>query len=273
MSKEVKWLKLMNDIFEDEKIEYIESLPDGEMILLIWIKILCLASKSNENGNLMITSEIPYTSALMAHKFKKSNTQIEYALKVMQQLGMLEINDDIICVSNWCKYQNNDELAKIREKTRLRVAKHRENKKLSSCNDTVTLHCNENALISNISNLESNIFDYWNNRKIMVHRELTDEMKKAINKVIKKYNEDEIKKYIDRYAEVFHDETYWWHYKWSITEFLTRKDAISSFADEGTKWENYCEWKSRKGVNGSEFRGSNTGDNQGEISERIGYYV
>lgn len=72
MSKEVKWLKIMNDIFEDEKIEYIESLPDGEMILLIWIKILCLASKSNENGNLMITSEIPYTSALMAYKFKKA---------------------------------------------------------------------------------------------------------------------------------------------------------------------------------------------------------
>lgn len=246
MSKEVKWLKLMNDIFEDEKIEYIESLPDGEMILLIWIKILCLASKSNENGNLMITSEIPYTSSLMAHKFKKSNTQIEYALKVMQQLGMLEINDDIICVSNWCKYQNNDELAKIREQTRLRVAKHRENKKLASCNDTVTLHCNENALISNISILISNIFNYWNTKNIIVHRELNDTIHKAIEKALKKYSEEEIKTYIDRYDTVIKDETYFWSYKWSLKTFLTQGNGISCFTDEGETWVNYLNRDNKK---------------------------
>lgn len=236
----------MNDIFEDEKIEYIESLPDGEMILLIWIKILCLASKSNENGNLMITSEIPYTSALMAHKFKKSNTQIEYALKVMQQLGMLEINDDIICVSNWCKYQNTDELAKIREQTRLRVAKHRENKRLLPRNDTVTLQSNESALNSNISILMSNIFNYWNTKNIIVHRELNDTIHKAIEKALKKYSEEEIKTYIDRYDTVIKDETYFWSYKWGLAEFLTRKEGISSFTDEGTKWVNYCSENSKK---------------------------
>ena len=57
MANDVKWFKLMNNMFEDEKIEYIESLPDGETVLLIWIKTLCLASKCNENGNLMITRE------------------------------------------------------------------------------------------------------------------------------------------------------------------------------------------------------------------------
>lgn len=229
----------MNDIFEDEKIEYIESLPDGEMILLIWIKILCLASKSNENGNLMITSEIPYTSALMAHKFKKSNTQIEYALTVMQQLGMLEINDDIICVSNWCKYQNTDELAKIREQTRLRVAKHRENKKLLPRNDTVTLQCNESALNSNISILISNIFNYWNSSSIWVHRELTDDIDKAIRKALKKHTEEEIKTCIDRYATVFKDESYFWGYKWSLKTFLTQSNGISCFTDDGETWVNY----------------------------------
>jgi predicted phage replisome organizer len=153
MSNDVKWLKLMNTMFEDEKIEYIQSLPDGEMVLLIWIRILCLASKSNEDGRLMVTTELPYTVALMAHKFKKSNTQIEYALGVMQKLGMIEIIDDVICVSNWCKYQSTDELAKIREQTRLRVEKFREKKRKKEleegCSVTVTLNCNENALISN----------------------------------------------------------------------------------------------------------------------------
>lgn len=153
MASNVKWLKLMNNMFEDDKIEYIESLPDGDTILLIWIKVLCLASKSNTDGTLMITDELPYTPALMAHKFKKTSVQVEYALSVMQKLGMIEVVDNIICVSNWSKYQSVDELAKIREQTRLRVAKCRENKKMIECNATrnatVTKKCNENALTSN----------------------------------------------------------------------------------------------------------------------------
>ena len=135
MPNDVKWFKLMNNMFEDEKIEYIESLPDGETVLLIWIKTLCLASKCNENGNLMITREIPYTTALLAHKFKKTITQVEYSFKIMEGLGMIEVNDNILGVSNWCKYQSVDELAKIREQTKLRVQKCREKKKLTSNSD------------------------------------------------------------------------------------------------------------------------------------------
>jgi hypothetical protein len=54
---------------------------------------------------------------------------------------MIEIVDDVICVSNWEKYQNVEGMEKIKEQTRLRVAKHRERKKLEgnvTCNVTVT---------------------------------------------------------------------------------------------------------------------------------------
>lgn len=164
MASDVKWLKLMNNMFEDDKISYIESLPDGDTILIIWIKILCLASKSNTDGSLMITDELPYTPALLAHKFNKTTVQVEYALSIMQKLEMIEIVDDVIYVSNWIKYQSVDELAKIREQTRLRVAKCRERKKMLECNatsnDTVTEKSNENALISNsISNSNSIIIE------------------------------------------------------------------------------------------------------------------
>ena len=156
MANDVKWLKLMNNMFEDEKIEYIESLPDGDMILNVWIKTLCLASKCNDNGNLTITRELPYTTTLLAHKFKKTVTQIEYAFKIMQGLGMVEVNNDILCVSNWCKYQNVDELERLKEQNRLRVARCREKKK--SGNATVMLQCNDSALNSNsISNNIVNI--------------------------------------------------------------------------------------------------------------------
>ena len=240
MASDVKWFKFMNGMFDDEKIEYIESLPDGESILIIWVKVLCLASKSNCDGLLMIANEIPYTPDLLAHKFKKTTTQIEYALTIMQKLGMLDIIDNIICVSNWSKYQSVDELAKIREQTRLRVAKCRENKKLIECNATsnatVTQKCNDFALISNSI---SNIFNYWNNKDIIKHRELTDNIKKAIEKSLKLYKEEEIIEYIERYNTVIKDVSYFFNYKWTLADFLNRKDGISAFTNEGSKWVSY----------------------------------
>lgn len=247
MASDVKWFKFMNGMFDDEKIEYIESLPDGESILIIWIKILCLASKCNSNGFLMITNEIPYTIDLLAHKFKKTAVQIEYAIGIMNKLDMIDIIDNIICISNWSKYQSVDELARIREQTRIRVAKCRENKKLLECNATsnatVTQKCNDFALISNSI---SNIFNYWNSKDIIKHKELTKEREKVIANVLKKYNEEEIKKYIDRYKTVISDETYFFDYKWTLNEFLTRKDGVSAFTDEGSKWVSYNNQKSRK---------------------------
>ncbi len=161
MADNVYWLKLMNDMFDDDKIQYIESLPDGDCVMVIWVKILCLASKCNDGGNLMITNEIPYTPALLANKFKKTINEVNYALAIMQNLGMIVLVNNVISVSNWCKYQNVDELAKLKEQTRQRVARCRERKRLAESNGecnvtsnaTVTLKCNENALFSpSISN-------------------------------------------------------------------------------------------------------------------------
>ena len=124
--------------------------------------------------------------------------------------------------------------------------------------DRVSTGCGQDTNTISITNIISNIFNYWNTKNIIVHRELNDTIHKAIEKALKKYSEEEIKTYIDRYAEVFHDTTYWWHYKWSITDFLTRKDGISSFTDEGTKWANYCEDKSRKGATNADNMGNNS---------------
>jgi hypothetical protein len=83
------------------------------------------------------------------------------------------------------------------------------------------------------------IYDFWNEKKIIPHKSLTKEIGEAIEKALKLYSEEEIKTYIDRYAKVIGDKNYFWHYKWSLKDFLTRKDGISSFTDEGSKWINY----------------------------------
>ena len=42
---EVKWIKIVTDIFDDEKILLIETLPEADSIIVIWLKLLCLAGK------------------------------------------------------------------------------------------------------------------------------------------------------------------------------------------------------------------------------------
>lgn len=94
--------------------------------------------------------------------------------------------------------------------------------------------------IKEFSDVVFGIYDFWNEKKIIPHKSLTKEIGEAIEKALKTYKEEEIKTYIDRYAKVIGDKDYFWHYKWSLKEFLTRKDGISSFTDEGSKWVNYC---------------------------------
>ena len=140
---DVKWIKLSTDIFDNRKIRQIECLPDGDSIIVIWVKLMCLAGEINDCGMVYFTREIPYTDQMLAQQFNRPLTTVQMALNTFQQFGMVELIDNILHISNWEKYQNIEGLEKIREQTRKRVAKCRENKRLLlesnvTCNVTVT---------------------------------------------------------------------------------------------------------------------------------------
>ena len=112
--------------------------------------------------------------------------------------------------------------------------------------DRVSTGCGQDTNTVSITNIISNIFNYWNTKNIIVHRELNDTIHKAIEKALKKYSEKEIKTYIDRYDTVIKDETYFWSYKWSLKTFLTQGNGISCFTDEGETWVNYLNRDNKK---------------------------
>ncbi|MBP2027430.1 putative phage replisome organizer [Acetoanaerobium pronyense] len=145
---EIKWIKITTGMFQDEKIDFIESLPEADAILIIWIKLLTLAGKCNANGFILLTENIPYTDEMLANRFKKPLTVIKLALKTFQNLNMIKMEGPYIKISNWEKHQNIEGMEKIKEQTRNRVAKYREKQKLlpenscnATCNATVT-QCN-----------------------------------------------------------------------------------------------------------------------------------
>jgi predicted phage replisome organizer len=132
---DVKWIKIVTDIFDDEKILLIEQMPDADTIIVIWFKLLCLAGKTNNGGVLMLSDKIPYTEEMLATIFRRPINTVRLALRVFEKYGMIEIIDNVITIPNWEKHQSIDQLEKIRTQTRLRVQKYRNKQKLL-CNST-----------------------------------------------------------------------------------------------------------------------------------------
>lgn len=104
---DVKWIKITTDIFDDEKILLIESLPDSYAIITCWFKLLCLAGKQNNSGVFMM-GRIAYTDKMLATIFRMKESTVEMALKVFEEFGMVEIVDGVITIPNWGKHQNLD---------------------------------------------------------------------------------------------------------------------------------------------------------------------
>ena len=133
---DVKWIKVTTDIFDDEKILLIESMPEADSIIVIWFKLLTLTGKINQSGLVVFNGKMPYTDEMLATIFRRPLNIVRMALNVFEQFGMIEIINDVIAVPNWEKHQNIDGLDKIREQTRERVARHRNKQKLLECNVT-----------------------------------------------------------------------------------------------------------------------------------------
>lgn len=118
---EVKWIKVSTDMFNsNRKIKQIELMPEGDTILVIWLKLLLLAGNINDGGAIYLTPEIPYTEEMLANELGRPLTVVRMALSVFERFGMVEIIDDILRLSSWEKYQNTDKLAEIRAKDRER---------------------------------------------------------------------------------------------------------------------------------------------------------
>lgn len=149
MAADVKWIKICTDIFDDEKIILVESMPEADSIIVIWFKLLCMAGKQNNSGVFMFNSKIPYTDEMLATIFRRPINTVRLALKTFEQYGMVEIINNTLTIPNWEKHQSLDKFEQAKEKTRLRVAAHREKqKKLSDCN-----------AYSNVTVTESNAVD------------------------------------------------------------------------------------------------------------------
>lgn len=122
----VKWIKLTTSMFDDERIKLIQSMPEGDALLVVWVRLLVLAGKVNDGGFIYLSEGIPYTDEMLATIFQKPLNTTRLALSVFARFGMIEMTSRGIFLPSWQEHQNVEGLEKIQEQTRKRVAAHRE---------------------------------------------------------------------------------------------------------------------------------------------------
>lgn len=169
----VKYIQLDIGFFDNKKIKAIRSMPGGSDILVIWIELLVLAGQINDCGSIYFNHEVPYTADLLASQFGFPISTIQLALTTFVKFEMIDIIDDIIMISNWQKYQNEEALERLRlmnaERQRRYRRKEKKQKLLESGDSNVTgnvpsnVTCNENcsyiSLYNNSSLSKENIED------------------------------------------------------------------------------------------------------------------
>jgi len=128
---EISWIKLKTTMFDDEKIRLIQSVPESDAILVIWIRLLVLAGKTNDDGLIYIQRNMPYSEEMLATLFSKNVNTVRLALTTLENFNMIDLTTDgLIAVTNWEKHQNVEGLEQVRLKNAERNRKYRERKKL-----------------------------------------------------------------------------------------------------------------------------------------------
>lgn len=120
---DVKWIKIATDMFDNRKIKYLRRLPDGNNIVLMWVMLLTMAGRCNANGVIFLTENIPYTADMLADELDFKENMVQSALRTLERLGMIAIDNEFISVPGWDEYQNIEGMEKIREQNRIRQKK------------------------------------------------------------------------------------------------------------------------------------------------------
>lgn len=194
---DINWIKLRVDMFDDEKIKIIQSMPEGDAILVIWIRIIALAGKCNAKGLVLIEDEFPYSDEMLATIFNKPLATVRLALGTFEKFRMIERTEKGIYISNFEKHQNTEGMEKIREQARIRKQREREKKRAlleagntpalpetlpENVTDNVTSHVTSRVTEREVTkqnknkNKNKNIYNISSNEDIVETSEKTSEV-------------------------------------------------------------------------------------------------
>ncbi|MVX62367.1 replication protein [Clostridium chromiireducens] len=125
--RERRYVKFRIDMYEDTKFKIIDRMPKRDLIHYVWSRIVVLAGKVNQEGDLYLSRSIPYTVETLSIEFNRDIDEIKTALDILMELEMIELAENkVYRVKNFAKHQN----IKVKEKNETKEkseAKEKEN--------------------------------------------------------------------------------------------------------------------------------------------------
>lgn len=273
MDKEKKyyWLKLKDDFFNNREIKKLRRVSGGDTFTIIYLKMLLLSIKQGGLIKYMETEEnlaeqlsleldeaiedVKLTlSFLQANALIENISKDEYLLNKVPEL----IGSETSAAERMRKMRNRNNVTPLLQNVTQRKRKEIEKDIYSSSanynaseieevlpnenDNSILLATNEKKQQHEKEIIDNNklLFDYWNSKKIVVHKTLNEELNNSISKFLKKHKLAEFKIMVDRYKKVLDDKKYFFSYIWSLKDFLNRKNGAVDFADDGSKWQDYC---------------------------------
>jgi len=61
---DIKWFKLATHMPDDEKMKLIDAMPQRDTVHYLWIRLLIQAAKTNANGEIFLSEDMPYTDKM-----------------------------------------------------------------------------------------------------------------------------------------------------------------------------------------------------------------
>lgn len=132
------WLKLKEDFFDDKQIKYLRSLPDGDKVLITYLKMQLKSLKTA--GTIRYDRILPSSEDELALMLDEDINIVKFTIKALVQINAIEIlQDDSIYMIAMQELIGNEGASAER------VRRYRENKKALQCNTSVTASnkCNE----------------------------------------------------------------------------------------------------------------------------------
>ena len=78
-------------------------------------------------------------------------------------------------------------------------------------------------------NIYLEIYNTRNHKNITQHKKLNEEIKKSIEKILQDLSESEVIQAIENYATIYHSDKTYFKHRWTLSEFLSRKNGARVF--------------------------------------------
>ena len=228
---EIKWIKLSVNMFDDEKIKLIRTLPDGEKIVMIWVQTMCLAGKINDGGSVYMGQNLAYSDEMLATIFNQPLNVVRAALSTLHNFEMIDISDNgVIDILNWEKHQNIDGMERIQTQNRERKRRFDLRKKVKE----LGYDPNDKSVPNEVKELEEYVKELSN--VTVTSGNATEEDKIRIEEDKKRINTNTVDKLQDKDLKADFDSI-WKEYpnkKGKAKAFTAYKKAIKDGVDKQT---------------------------------------